>query len=184
MRSGKTADNSFITSCNGKHRARSLNAKGFLNVRNWRISLKKVRGGAFSVSVVTVFEISIGKLFATAAPRAPSWAAYAAITSPAGRSRASRRRFCAVAASRNSSLAPHGPRSRRRPSRNMRLRWANNISTFFRLRQTVSNSGVPASARATSRESSSISRGIFRTTASGQHFALSSQTSQSFLLAR
>jgi hypothetical protein len=92
--------------------------------------------------------------------------------------------FCAVAASRNSSLASHEPRSRKRPSRNTRLRWATNISIFFHRRQAVSYSRVPTSARATSWESSSMSRGIFRATAFGQHLALSSQTSQSFLLAR
>ncbi len=35
---------------------------------------------------------------------------------------ASRRRFCATAASVNSSRAPHGPRNRRRPSFKIRLR--------------------------------------------------------------
>ena len=85
------------------------------------------------------------------------YAATASIGGIAGRNRASRRRFCAVAASRNSSLAPHGPRSRNRPSPRMRLRWANSISTFFRRRQATSYSGVAASARATSRASSSTS---------------------------
>jgi len=146
--------------------------------------VEKVCDRAWSPSVEGVFRILGGAIFAVAARRPPSGAAYAVISSPAGRNRASRRRFCAVAASRNSSLASHGPRSRKRPSRNMRLRWANNISTFFRLRQAASNSGVPASARATSRESSSRSRGIFRATVLGQHLTLSSQTSQSFLLAR
>ncbi len=37
-------------------------------------------------------------------------------------SAASRRRFCAIAASVNSSCAPQGPRSRRRPNLRMRLR--------------------------------------------------------------
>jgi hypothetical protein len=46
--------------------------------------------------------------------------------------RQSLRRFWAVAARRNSSWAPHGPRSRRRSRRRMRLRCATNISTFFR----------------------------------------------------
>src|SRR6202161_1225405 len=44
------------------------------------------------------------------------------------------RRFWAVAARRNSSLAPHGPLRRRRSSFKIRLSWANNISTFFRSR--------------------------------------------------
>ena len=39
---------------------------------------------------------------------------------------------------------PHGPRSRKRPTRRMRLRWANSISTFFRRRQAASYSGVDA----------------------------------------
>ena len=45
-----------------------------------------------------------------------------------------RRRFWAMAASVNSSCAPRGPRSRRRPSLRMRLRWANSISTRLRSR--------------------------------------------------
>lgn len=45
---------------------------------------------------------------------------------------ASFRRFWAAAARWNSSLAPFGPRSRRRSSLRMRLRWANSISTFSR----------------------------------------------------
>jgi hypothetical protein len=61
-----------------------------------------------------------------------AYAATASIDGAAGRNRARRRRFRAVAASRNSSLAPHGPRSRKRPSLKLRLRWANSISTFFR----------------------------------------------------
>jgi hypothetical protein len=88
---------------------------------------------------------------------------------------ASRRKFCAVAARRNSSLAPHEPRTKR-PSRRMRLRWANSISTFFRRRQAASCSGVEARARATSRASSCRLRGILRTTAFGQQRALSVQT--------
>ena len=52
-----------------------------------------------------------------------------------GISFASLRRFWAVAARRNSSRAPHGPRSRRRSRRRMRLRWANSISTFLRSRR-------------------------------------------------
>lgn len=153
-------------------------------VRSWRISLKNPVVQRRQRPSEAFFEILGCAIFAGVAAKPPSCAAYAAIANPAGRNRASRRRFCAVAASRNSSLAPHGPRSRKRPSRNMRLRWANNISTFFRRRQAASNSGVPASARAMSRESSSRSRGIFRATALGQHLALRWQTSQSFLLAR
>ena len=54
-----------------------------------------------------------------------------------GISLASFRRFCAVAARRNSSRAPFGPPSRSRSSLRMRLRWANNISTFLRNRREV-----------------------------------------------
>lgn len=46
--------------------------------------------------------------------------------------RAILRRFCAAAAIKNSSRAPLMPRSRSRSSFNMRFRWANSISTFFR----------------------------------------------------
>jgi hypothetical protein len=49
-----------------------------------------------------------------------------------GANLASRRRFCAIAASVNSSCAPQGPRNRRRFSRRIRLRCANSISTRFR----------------------------------------------------
>ena len=45
------------------------------------------------------------------------------------------RRFWAAAARWNSSLAPLGPRRRRRSSFRMRLRWANSISTFLRWRR-------------------------------------------------
>jgi len=37
-----------------------------------------------------------------------------------------------VAASRDSSFAPFGPRNRSLPNPSMRLRWANSISTFLR----------------------------------------------------
>lgn len=46
-------------------------------------------------------------------------------------------RFWAVAARRNSSRAPHGPRSLKRSSLRMRFRCANSISTFFRSRREV-----------------------------------------------
>ena len=42
------------------------------------------------------------------------------------------RKFCAAAARVNSSCAPDGPRSLKRSSFKIRLRWANSISTFFR----------------------------------------------------
>src|SRR5882757_6052972 len=62
------------------------------------------------------------------------WSRHADTGQAAGiaRSFASFLRFWAVAASRNSSRAPLGPRSLRRPSLRMRLRWANSISIFFR----------------------------------------------------
>ena len=109
----------------------------------------------------------------------PGYAAIISIRALAGLNLASRRKFCAVAARRNSSLAPHGPRSRKRPTRRMRLRWANSISTFFRRRQAASYSGVDARARATSRAFSFRSRGILRAAAFGQQRDLRSQTSQS-----
>ena len=59
-----------------------------------------------------------------------------------------------MAPSVNSSCAPRGPRNLSRPSRKMRLRWANSISTRLRLRRDCSNAGVPTRARARSRASS------------------------------
>ncbi len=67
----------------------------------------------------------------------------------AGRILASFRRFWAVAASRNSSFAPFGPRNRSRPSRRMRLRWAKSISTYFRSRIETAYCAVLAMSRAT-----------------------------------
>ena len=61
------------------------------------------------------------------------------------------RKFCAVAANKNSSWAPHRPRSRSRSSFKMRLRWANSISTFLRCRPDLLNASVSAILRATSR---------------------------------
>ncbi len=48
-----------------------------------------------------------------------------------------RLRFWAVAARRNSSLAPDNPRSRRRVSFCHRLRWANSISIFLRRMRAI-----------------------------------------------
>ncbi|CDM62186.1 hypothetical protein LPU83_pLPU83d_0816 (plasmid) [Rhizobium favelukesii] len=101
-----------------------------------------------------------------------------------GLSFASLLRFWAVAASRNSSRAPHGPRSLKRAIRRMRFRCAKSISTFLRRCRDCSYSGVAAIARATSRASSLRSRGTLRAGAFGQQRCLSSQASQSFLLAR
>ena len=53
-----------------------------------------------------------------------------------------------MAPSVNSSCAPRGPRNLSRPSRKMRLRWANSILTRLRLRRDCSNAGVPTRARA------------------------------------
>jgi hypothetical protein len=50
---------------------------------------------------------------------------------------ASFRRFCAVAARRNSSRAPKEPLSLRRSRRRMRFRCANSISIFFRSRRDL-----------------------------------------------
>ena len=97
---------------------------------------------------------------------------------------ASRRRFCAIAASVNSSCAPDGPRNRSRPSFKIRLRWANSISTRLRLRRDFSNASVVASAHATSRASSWMLRGILRSGAFGQHLGLNGQGPQSEVLAR
>src|ERR1700752_4174115 len=71
---------------------------------------------------------------------------------------ASRLRFCAMAASVNSNWAPLGPRKRNRPSRRMRLRWANSISMRLRSRHDRSKASVLASARATSRASARRTR--------------------------
>src|SRR5437868_15145367 len=67
---------------------------------------------------------------------------------------ASLRRFCAIAANVNSNWAPHGPRNRSRPSRRIRFKCANSISTRFLSRHDCLNASVLASARATSRASS------------------------------
>ena len=84
-------------------------------------------------------------------------APYARLASATGGGRTmsfpSLRRFCAIAASVNSNWAPQGPRKRSRPSRKIRLRCANSISTRLRSRRDRSNASVLASARATSRAS-------------------------------
>jgi hypothetical protein len=89
-----------------------------------------------------------------------------------------------MAPSVNSSCAPRGPRNLSRPSRKMRLRWANSISTRLRLRRDCSKAAVPTSARATSRASSWMLRGILRSGAFGQHLDFSGQEPQSETLAR
>jgi hypothetical protein len=59
-------------------------------------------------------------------------------------------RFCAMAASRNSSCAPLGPRNRKRRRFRMHLRCANSISTFLRSLRDCLYRRVLAIARATS----------------------------------
>jgi len=79
----------------------------------------------------------------------------------AGISLVSLRRFWAVAARRNSSRAPQGPRSRKRSSFRTRFRWAKSISTFFRWRIEVQCASVLAISRVTSRAASWIERVTF-----------------------
>ena len=88
----------------------------------------------------------------------------------------SRLRFCAVAVSRTSSLAPLKPRSRSRSSLKMRFICANRISIFLRSRRDCWKASVLASARTRSRTSSSISRVTLRTTLS-YTWALASRSS-------
>ena len=88
------------------------------------------------------------------------------------RSCASFFRFCTVAASRNSSPAPLRPRNLSRSSFMIRLRWANSTSTFLRSLRDWWYSGVPAIARAISRDSSCTLRTIFRFVMFGQQRAL------------
>jgi len=88
-------------------------------------------------------------------PRRPQFAAQTTVSQAGigcdiGINLASFRRFWAVAARRNSSRAPFGPRSRSRSSLRMRLRWANNISTFLRSRRDARPSQELAMARACS----------------------------------
>ena len=136
----------------------------------WDI-VEEVRGNRVSMPLSGGSGSSGGPLSAARGGR--RYAPIAASSPPVGLKRARRLRFWAVAARRNSSLAPFGPLRRRRASRRIRLRWANSISTFFRRRQAASYSGVGARARATSRASSCRSRGILPATAFGQHCALS-----------
>ena len=96
----------------------------------------------------------------------------------AGKILAGLRRFWAVAASRNSSFAPHGPRNRNRPNPRMRLRWAKSISTFFRSHIEIAYCLVLAISRATCRASSCSSRLIDLASAFGQHFDLEGQAWQ------
>src|SRR5689334_544134 len=100
-----------------------------------------------------------------------------------GISFASLRRFWAVAASRNSSRAPVGPRSRSRSSLRMRLRWAKSISTFLRSRRDTRPSHDLAIARAISRAPSWIERGTLRVDVAGQHWLFRVQIRQSAVLA-
>src|SRR5215210_9525774 len=98
------------------------------------------------------------------------------------RNLASRLRFCAVAVSSTSSLAPLKPRSRSRSSLRMRFICANRISTFLRSLLDCWKASVLANARTRSRISSLRSRVTLRTIAV-VHFGFSEQIEQSFLLA-
>ena len=94
-----------------------------------------------------------------------------------------RRKFCTVAAIRNSSLAPLKPRNLNRSSLRILLRCANSISTFFLSLRDCLYSAVLAIARATSRADSCTLRAILRTGVFGQHRALIGQTAQSDFVA-
>ena len=94
----------------------------------------------------------------------------------------SRLRFCAVAVSSTSSLAPLKPRSRSRSSLRMRFICANRISIFLRSRRDCWKASVLASVRTRSRTSSLTSRVTLRTIAV-VHLGFSEQIEQSFLLA-
>src|SRR4029077_20176469 len=94
----------------------------------------------------------------------------------------SRLRFCAVAVSRTSSLAPVKPRSRSRSSLKIRFICANRISIFLRSRCDCWKASVLASARTRSRTSSLRSRVILRAIAV-VHFGFNEQREQSLLLA-
>jgi hypothetical protein len=91
-------------------------------------------------------------------------------------------RFCAVAVSSTSSLAPLKPRSRSRSSLRMRFIYANRISTFLRFWRGCWKASVSANARTLSRTSSLRSRVTLRT-AAVVHRGFSEQAEQSFLLA-
>jgi hypothetical protein len=99
------------------------------------------------------------------------------------RSLASRLRFCAVAVSNTSSVAPLKPRSRSRSSFKMRFICANRTSsTFLRSRRDRWKASVLASARTWSRTSSLTSRVTLRAT-DVVHLGFNAQIEQSFLLA-
>lgn len=101
-----------------------------LNVRFWRISLKNSLDWLF-IRPISFFRAAYQCFCDHAAAQGlKSCGSHAAITpygGVCGLSFASLLRFCAVAASRNSSRAPHGPRSRRRAILRMRLRCAKSI---------------------------------------------------------
>src|SRR5271163_2252244 len=76
---------------------------------------------------------------ATNLTRAQARQAVGAIGGGRATSFASLRRFCAIAAGVNSNWAPRGPRNRRRPSRKMRFKCANSISTRVLSRRDCPN---------------------------------------------
>ena len=66
----------------------------------------------------------------------------------------------------------------------MRLRWANNISTFFLSLQEIANCVAWAMARATTREGSKTDRVTLRRGSFGQHRDFRAQAPQSGFRAR
>jgi hypothetical protein len=79
------------------------------DVCNWRIPLKKSVVQRYG-PVSRVFDGPSETTILQRVPRlGPGYAAIISIRALAGLNLASRRKFCAVAARRNSSLAPHGP---------------------------------------------------------------------------
>ena len=94
------------------------------------------------------------------------------------------RKFWAVAARSSSSLAPLIPRSLRRSSFRIRLRWAKDISTFLRSSRDCLKAGVFFKARTYSRTLSLTSRGTLRHDVLGQQRFFIGQGPQSRVLAR
>jgi 1-deoxyxylulose-5-phosphate synthase len=93
---------------------------------------EKPEKGRFSADSVEELGFLLELTGAQDCGKLPSQAHPAIVRRVIGNSLASLRRFWAVAARRNSSLAPFGPLRRRRSSFRMRLRCAKSISTFLR----------------------------------------------------
>lgn len=83
-----------------------------------------------------------------------------------------------MAARRNSSFTPHGPRSWSRPDLSMRLRWAKSVSTFFVSFIEVSYWRVLAISQATWRASLVSLQLILRASAFRQHLVLDGQAGE------